>query len=1129
MVQVAQWLSTLGLDRYARLFSEHEIDADTLRDLMDADLKEMGIPLGHRKRILKAIRSLEDQFAQAEPPVISANKPNIAAGRRGAERRHLTVLYVDMVESTRFAQRLDPEDLAGLINIFHETCNQTVDRFGGYVAKNLGDGLAAYFGWPQSHEHDAERAILAGLELIQAVQSIPTGMPDRIHVHVGVATGEVVVGDVIRMNSARVYEVFGELPNLAARLQALSPPNTILISAETHQLIHHKFVCINFGRKKFKGFQEATPVYRVVGPRTLSLNFDARRAIGLTPLVGREEQLGVLTSFWRDAAAGNGHVVMLTGEPGIGKSRLCAELRSSSVEHSFSHLGFQCAPLHTDTPLYPVMRSVAQLAGLSDDDSPEIKQRKLLNAFNEVGDALEEGLPALAPYLGIKTDAASALVSPEHQRRALHHLLTSFVFMLARRQPVLITFEDIHWADPTTAEFLDTLIANIAKNALLVIVTSRSAFASPWRSSEHVSLLALDRLTRSQSEQLVAASAANVRLSRDLIAELVERSDGNPLYIEELTAAVLGGRQKEHTPGLGARTFAKIPSTLQDSLLSRIDQLSPQARDLIQLCSVIGRRFSHEQISAIAYPIRTFDMTLTELVRSGLLLSAGQPPDIEYCFKHALLQDAAYSTILRQKRQQLHSMCARALEQHFPSVCTNEPGVVGLHHEFGGEKQAAIPYFLAAGQLALEKFALTEANTYLQKGLAFMETLPKSESRDGQEIKFRSLVGRVNIFAKGWADPSIKREYSRALELCRNLRMKKEQVSLEWALATNHLLRGELREAVIGGRRVVNLAEHVNDRDLLHVAHSALAIYLFYSGDFVGAIEQKSQAIRTYRTNSREELRKQFGTDRRLQALRAAALSNWCLGNHRLAVDLDNEQRSEAKKSGQAFEYTYALTISCIFHGLRRAADAIRSCAEEAIGIAREQGFSFLEANANNFRTLAFALAHPSPDALADCDRALEMYQSAGNRMGLSGILAVMAELCGRIDSVDRGLSYCGRAIDYVRRSGERFAISDLQRVKGELLASAGKNDDAKRHLREALQLAKEQQAKTWEIAAAIPLARILQQQGKLEHATELLRPLYDAFHGSVFVSDQLAQAGAIFSQYRARRRAKTGATSRLH
>ena len=1105
MRDVHAWLKALGLSQYSRVFAENEIDADALPELKDADLREIGIPLGHRKRILKRIRQLESE----------ADKPLDDEAR--SEHRLLTILFVDIVASTSFAQRLDPEDLADLFNAFHATSRAVVERFGGFVARNLGDGLVAYFGWPESHEHDAERAVLTALKMIEAVKAIPIKTPDLIQLHIAAATGRVVVGEVLRMDSERVHEVFGALPSLAARLQSLSAPDTILISDETRRLIEHKFVCVPLGRKKLRGFQELVPVSQVIGHRVLSLNFEARSRTGLTPLIGRAAEVDLMQSRWERASARDGQVLLLGGEPGIGKSRLCAELQSSLHGRDATCLSFQCSPFHKDSPLYPVARCICQLANLSDDDSAEARRQKLKALFESTDDA---GISLLAAYLSASVTGSGPLrhISPERQRMALHRLLVDFVLMLARRQSVLITFEDAHWMDPTTSEFLDALVNQVAKEAVLLVITFRPAFLPSWQESENRTLLNLKRLTRDQSAQLIEASANAGKLPRNMIAEIVERSDGNPLFIEELTAAVLGRRQMSRADTLrdqAASPASSIPSTLQESLLARIDQTSARARELIQLCAVVGRRFSYAQISAMSDARGPqLDETLAELAGHGLLHVTGHSPNPEYTFKHALIQDAAYSTIVREKRQRLHAQCATTLKQHFASLCENDPNALGLHYELSGNAQAAIPCFLAAGQRAIERSALAEADTALQRGLSLLDGVPDGEWKDSHELKFRSLLGRACIFAKGWADPSVKSEYGRALELAEALGVEREQVPLEWALATYHLLRGEMREAVTGGYRVLELAEHENDQGLLHVAHSALAIYQFYGGDFVSAISHVDQALRFYRPEASDELRRNFGTDRRLQALRGASLSHWCLGDHQKALDLDDEQLSLARSSGRPFEYNYALTISCILHSLRRDGLRTLSFATEAIEIAQDQGYSFLEANARNFQAIAMALQQPSDTTLKGFDEAIEAYQLAGNRMGISSMLAIMAELCGRMGYCERGLRYVDKALIYVKRYGERFAQSDLYRVKGELLRVANRTDDAKNWLNRAVRLAQKQRAKTWEMQASVPLARLLFDQSEFEKARGLLAPWRQDLQTLNSPANQLLRAHGIRTQW---------------
>jgi class 3 adenylate cyclase/tetratricopeptide (TPR) repeat protein len=1116
MDDVAVWLKKLGLDQYSRVFSERGINLDKLRSLREIDLKEIGIPDDHRKRML-AFAVEQKSFKALASVKKNESKGSVDQGTRlrEAERRFLTILFVDIVDSTGLARRLDPEDLAQLLNAFHEICGHILKRFGGCVAKDLGDGLGAYFGWPESHEQDAERAVMAALEMIQAVKAIPNPSGDQIKLHLGIATGAVVVGNVIRRTNTLVQEVYGELPSLAARLQSSSPPDAILISSETHRLVRNKFVCADAGRKRLKGFHEFTELYRVIGPRGLSLNFDARRAGGLTPLIGRAAEFELIRGLWENAAVGRGQAALLTGEPGIGKSRLCDELHSSLPEHR--GFFFQCSPLHKDSPLYPVMRSIARIAGLSDEDAPELKMEKLTALFKSSDAHDSEAIALLAAHLGASKEGGTGQEIPiaarlKRRRMMLNALIINFFVALARDNPVLIVFEDLHWMDPTTAEFLDMLLEQIRGHSILLICTFRSEFSPRWKDVE---LVVLDRLTKTETAEFIHKFASATRLTEDLVLKLVERSDGNPLYIEELTAAVLSGQRSAGATSSSRGTDlsrSQIPSTLQESLLSRIDRASPQAKELTQVCAVIGRRFSRRQLLAITeIDEQKLDATLAELIQERLLQSVGQPPDMEYFFKHALIQATAYSMILREKRQRLHSKCAEALEIQFPSICQQEPGVLGLHYESAGNVQAAVPYILAAAKSAIDRSALQEATTYLHRGLELLDKLPSSETRDAEELKFRSTLGRVCIFGKGWADQSVKHEYERALFLAKKLGNRRDEIPLEWALTTYHLLRGEIHKSIAGGRRVLGLAELADDDDSRHVAHSALSIYEFYGGNFVGAIDHKNQALRFHRDKSSEELRKTFGTDRRLQALRGAALSHWCVGDHELAVGMDEEQRVRA--IDRPFDYTYALTISCIFHSLGRNARMMRSFAESAITIARDQGFGFLESNAANFRAIALALENPSEANLRGSHDAFEEYRQAGNRMGISSMFGIVAELYDEIDLPDRGLSYVDRALDYVKRSGEQFAHSDLYRVKGILLASLHRVEEAKKCLSKALQIARKQQAKTWELAAAISLAEILNSQGEFEKSALLLRPLYHEFEASKFLKEHLVRAHTLLEE----------------
>ena len=653
MQEVADWLGKLGMSEYADRFAENKIDVSVLRHLTDQDLKDIGVPLGHRRKMLAAIAEDIDSIQVPPQPALKPSKPQDTA-----ERRQVTVMFSDLVGSTALSARMDPEDLREIISAYQKCVAETVQRFGGFVAKYMGDGVLVYFGYPQAHEDDAERAIRAGLAITEATPKLATDAGAPLQVRVGIATGLVVVGDLIGAGAAQEHAVVGETPNLAARLQALAEPGAVVIAASTQGLIGRLFEYRSLGTISLKGFAKEVSAWQVIGFSTAESRFEALRT-ATTPLVGREEEIEILMRRWQRAKEGDGQVVLICGEPGIGKSRIAQTVVERLSTEPHTRLRYFCSPHHQDSALYPSITQLERAAGFRRDDTDEQRLKKLERVLSQGTNDLSEAAPLLADLLSIPTgDRYQPLnLTPQKRKeRTLHAQLTQ-VEGLAARQPVLMVFEDVHWSDPTTRESLDLIIDRVPKLRVLVIITFRPEFSPPWTGRPHVTMLILNRLPSRQRAQFISGVIGGKTLPKEITDQIIERTDGIPLFIEELTKAVVESgviaEAGDHYRVMGPLTRLAIPASLHASLLARLDRLAP-VREVAQIAAALGRSFSHELISAVASaPPQQLEDALDQLVIAELIFRRGTPPDAEYTFKHALVQDAAYSTLLKSRRQQI--------------------------------------------------------------------------------------------------------------------------------------------------------------------------------------------------------------------------------------------------------------------------------------------------------------------------------------------------------------------------------------------------------------------------------------------------------------------------------------------
>ena len=750
-MDVSSWLRDLGLEDYAQAFRANHIDGEVLPRLTADDLTALGITsVGHRRRLLDAIAVLQDSTAPA------STQPTPVTIRPGqAERRQLTVLFCDLVGSTELAARLDPEDLRGVMGAYHRCTAAVIERFEGHVAKYLGDGVLAYFGWPQPHEDDAERAVRAGLELVATVARLKPHTDVRLQARIGIATGQVVVGDLVGAGATRDEAVVGDTPNLAARLQALAEPGMVVIGEATRRLLGGLFQLDDLGPQRLKGFAEPLAAWRVSGESSAEGRFEARHSAGLTPLVGRQEEIALLLRRWEQAREGEGQVVLLSGEPGIGKSRIVREVRERVAAERHLRLTHQCSPHHQASPLHPIIAHLERAAGFERDDLPEARLIKLETMLARGTDKLDEAVPLIAGLLGIATGERypTLELTPERQKQQTLEALLDQLEGLAAEQPVLVVHEDVHWIDPTTQELLGLAIERVPRLPVLLLIIFRPEFTPPWSGQPHVSSLTLTRLGRRDGAAMVDRVVGEKSLPSEVIAQIVAKTDGVPLFVEELTKAVMesglltdAGDHYELTRPLPPLA---IPATLHDSLMARLDRLAT-VKEVAQLGAVIGREFSHALLAAVAdRPEDQLRSGLDQLVASELVFRHGVPPNAIYTFKHTMVQDVAYQSFLKSRREQLHARIARVLEERFPETAATQPELLAQHYTSAGLHDQAVDYWHIAGQRASERSANLEAIAHLTRGLELARTLPDPMQSARQETEASGGYGRTARRCKG--------------------------------------------------------------------------------------------------------------------------------------------------------------------------------------------------------------------------------------------------------------------------------------------------------------------------------------------------------------------------------------------
>jgi class 3 adenylate cyclase len=832
MSDIRVWLGELGLGDYADAFAAEQVAFQDLPHLTDAMLKDIGLPVGPRARVLSAIDSL---LTTAPATTESSNK---AESRRpsGGERRQLTVMFCDLVGSTALSETLDPEDLGSVMASYRKAASDVVARYDGLVAQYLGDGIMVYFGWPSAHEDDARRAVLAGLGIVDAVNSLST--PASLSVRIGIATGLVVVGaEDEQQGDARL--AVGETPNIAARVQGVAAANTVAIAPGTRRLIGGIFDLEDLGSHDLKGVTEQLQIHKVVGEAATESRFEAANVSGLTPFIGRDSEISLMMERWEQAKDGEGQVVLLCGEPGVGKSRISQELRQRVADEPHARLRYQCSPYHTNSAFYPVVSQLESAAGFTRDDTPIDKLRKLEKFVAGTDDAATNHTPLFAAMMSLPGDPYPPLgLTPEQQKKHTIEAITAQVIGLADNQPALVILEDAHWADPTTLDVFGEIIPRIKNVPVLLLVTFRPEFDPPWAAGGYVSAHTLTRLSRRQGADMVAKVTGGKSLPDEVLDQIVAKTDGVPLFVEELTKTVLeAGYLRDRGDRYvldGPLPPLAIPSTLQDSLMARLDRLSP-VKEVAQIGACIGREFPYELISAISLLSETeLDNALTTLAESELIFRSGMPPDATYTFKHALVQDAAYASLLKKRRSAIHQSITRALLRDAPGIVESEPETLAHHFAAGGDAAAASPYWEAAGHRAAESSAHVEAAEHFRQAL-------DAAGDDGDTQR------KIDV---GFALCASLRVLGRIDEILRLLpRIEKmtatdrDKARLHHLRGNIHFVRGETEQTVLEQSTALDHARAANDVEQEIHALSGIADGNYMSGRMNSAFDHMESCI----------------------------------------------------------------------------------------------------------------------------------------------------------------------------------------------------------------------------------------------------------------------------------------------